>query len=86
MSKLFILCNIIKLLKQSLHAQKAVRLRLLCPFFEVLCVIHRESAGGGGVGREQQKGGGFRMKADDNIKSASDWLVLGSSFCYWPTS
>jgi hypothetical protein len=47
MSKLFILYNFIKLLKKSLHAQNAVRLRVLCPIFEVLCVIHRESAGGG---------------------------------------
>jgi hypothetical protein len=58
MSKLFILCNIIKLLKQSLHAQNAVRLRLLCPVFEVLCVIHRESAGGGGGGGSSRRGVG----------------------------
>jgi hypothetical protein len=46
MSKLFISCNFIKLLKQSLHAQNAVRLRVLFPIFEVLCVIHREPPGG----------------------------------------
>jgi hypothetical protein len=50
MSKLFTLYNFIKLLKQSLHAQNIVRMRVLCPIFEVLCVIHREPAGGGQVG------------------------------------
>jgi hypothetical protein len=58
MSKLFILYNIIKLLKQSLHAQNAVRLHILCPIFEVLCVIHRESAGGGGGGGSSRRGVG----------------------------
>jgi hypothetical protein len=70
---------LIKLLEQSLHAQNAVRLRELCPIFEVLCVIHRDPAGGGGGGREQRKGGGLTA-------TASDWLVLGGSFYYWPTS
>ena len=57
MSKLFILYNIIKLLKQNLHAQNAVRLRALCPIFEVLCVIHTESAGGGRGGEGTAEGG-----------------------------
>jgi hypothetical protein len=46
LSKFLISYNSIKLLEQSLHAQNAVRLRELCPIFEVLCVIHRDPAGG----------------------------------------
>jgi hypothetical protein len=47
----------IKLLEQSLHAQNAVRLRELCPIFEVLCVIHRDPAGGGRWGEGAAEGG-----------------------------
>ncbi len=46
MSKCFISYNFIKLLEHILHAQNTVRLRELRPIFEVLCVIHREHAGG----------------------------------------
>ncbi len=58
MSKLFILYNITKLLKQSLHAQNTVRLRVLCPIFEVLGMIHRESAGGEVGGGSSRRGVG----------------------------
>ncbi len=40
MSKFLISYNLIKLLEQSLHAQNAVRLRELCPIFEVLCLSY----------------------------------------------
>jgi hypothetical protein len=60
-----------------------MRSRVLCPIFEVLCLINRETAenllGEGGGGREQRKGGGLTA-------TAYDWLILGGSFYYWPTS
>jgi hypothetical protein len=58
LSKFLISYNLIKLLEQSLHAQNAVRLRELCLIFEVLCVIHREPAGGGRRGEGAAEGGG----------------------------
>jgi hypothetical protein len=64
MSKFFTYYNFNKLLEESLHAQNAMRLRVPRLIVEVLCLIHREPAGGEGIGgREQWKGGGFWMKA-----------------------
>jgi hypothetical protein len=79
LSKFLILYNLIKLLEQSLHAQNAMRWCVHFLIFEVLCVMHREPAMGKAGGREQRNGGGFTV-------TASDWLVLGGSFYYWPTS
>jgi hypothetical protein len=53
--------NLIKLLEQSLHAQNAVRLRELFPIFEVLCVMHRDPAGGEAGGGSSGRGVGSQQ-------------------------
>jgi hypothetical protein len=55
MSKLFILYNIIKLIKQS---PKRCAIACTLPIFEVLFVIHRESAGGEVEGGSSRRGVG----------------------------